>query len=194
MRLRNAQAFAESYRDQFAEACEDLAIVGSVRRKKGNVKDIELVLYPKFLQYSMMGEPDWSGGTQVDAVIQRLIKTGSIMLDPVVKRNGERYKRFQIITAIQQELALELFFTDADNFGNMVAIRTGDQDFSRRLVTVQSSDGYGLIPSGLRQRDGYLWDVLKKEKIPCRTEAAFFAALGIQSPPPPEVRNNTWRP
>ncbi len=55
----------------------------------------------------------------------------------------------------------------------------------------------GLMPSGLRQSDGYLWrkqgarDVHYPEgyeKMPCLEEAAYFLVLGSPSVPSPPER------
>lgn len=49
---------------------------------------------------------------------------------PVIRRNGPRYKRFMS----DEGIAIELFIADANasNFGNILAIRTGNADDRRK--------------------------------------------------------------
>ena len=72
-------------------------------------------------------------------------------------------------------MPLDLFIADEDNLGNILAIRTGNAEFSHQLVTPRNQGG--LMPSYLKQKDGYLWN--GNNQIVCRTEQEFFDALGI---------------
>jgi DNA polymerase/3'-5' exonuclease PolX len=94
-----------------------------------------------------------------------------LTLDQKVRRNGQKYKRL-----VFRGEVVELFIADADNYGNILTIRTGDAEFSHALVTPRRAGG--LMPGHLAQHGGYLWR--GAEKIACPTEEDFFQALGIQ--------------
>ena len=103
-------------------------------------------------------------------------------LNPALKRNDDKYKRF-----LFDGMPLDLFIADEDNLGNILAIHTGNAEFSRLLVTPRNQGG--LMPSYLKQKSGYLWN--GNNQIVCRTEQDFFDALGIPFVEPRERNEQT---
>ena len=102
---------------------------------------------------------------------------------------------------------MDLFIAEPGNWGNVLAIRTGNAAFSKGLVTERRSGG--LMPPDLYQRDGFLWcrngfgrvrtpPSGSDERLECPTEEAFFAALGLPTLPPAERDEGAvarlWRP
>ena len=85
-------------------------------------------------------------------------------------RWGERYRR-----VIFQGIAHDLFAADADNWGSVLAIRTGPAEFSKGLVV-------GLRRNGYRNQDGYVWTCTPEgepiERVACPDERTFFALAG----------------
>lgn len=164
-------------------ACAEIATVGSVRRRREQVKDLEFVVRP-LRGKPVFGEP-LTAQSGLAAHLARLLYRRELAQCPDPKRrlDGPRQKRLYFPDA---HLEVELFIADADNFGNTVVIRTGDFEWSRLLVTKWSSGG--LMPKGLLHDEGYLWR-LGKQKVSCPTELDFFMALGIEEPPPPYGRD-----
>lgn len=167
MELEKALRVSPNLVALFAPVVSEIVIAGSVRRRKPEVKDLELVACLR--EDLTIPHAEHTLSTFVlDGVIK-----GYWELDRDNPKNGRRYKRF-VIEASGEMIVVELFIADASNFGNTLAIRTGDADWTRLMVTRGSS---GLMPSDLRQADGYLWR--GEELLPCRTEAEYFTLLGI---------------
>lgn len=173
---------AEALRDLLAPHCDLAALAGSLRREKPFVGDVEIVI--------RLGEPGLFGDGRdlaaVSSCLERLVKSSDLAWDQVVRRDGPRYKRL-LIPALD-DLPLDLFFCNGANFGNIHAIRTGDAEFSRFVMT----RGWWQLR---RQWDGYLWQCLPgdardgeippgRKIIPCPTEEAYFAAIGVPFVPP----------
>ncbi len=181
--LPTAEQLARHIQALLAPACHQLLVVGSVRRKQAQIKDIEFAVLAKPAA-PVFGEPG-SSKSRLETLLARLVLHGDLKLPQQDRRvDGPRQKRYVIPQAGGVEL--ELWIADsADNWGNVAVIRTGDHLFSRALVTQRSSGG--LMPRGMRQRDGYLWR--DEARLSCPDEASFFAALGIENIPDPALRD-----
>jgi DNA polymerase/3'-5' exonuclease PolX len=186
MRLRDAELYANEVVRLLSPACEQVVVCGSVRRRKPEVKDLEIVALPKrSAGRPAFGDPA-SALPPLEALCARLVAYGELRLDPQLKRDGPKYKRF---VHPRGKIAIDLFIAAPENFGNQIAIRTGDADFSHLMVTPRHQGG--LMPDHLRQSQGFLWsmdDVVEGHIVPCPSEAAFFAELGLPVPHP-EHRN-----
>jgi len=159
---------AKQVREALKPACEKVVIAGSLRRKKPDVKDIEICCQPK-MGGLFSDIPDIGA---LESAIAGAVNCGLIEWDMQLRRNGEKYKRFRVP---EIDIAVDLFIAGPGNFGPILAIRTGDTEFSQKLVTKIASDG--LMPDNMRQMDGFLFrDGVKLE---CPTELAFFEALGL---------------
>lgn len=183
MNLSQAQTLASQIIELLAPACEKIEVAGSVRRLKPEPGDIEIVALPIVAEL-----PGFFGVTEpfsrLELRIRELLGSGTLVLDQVVKRNGAKAKRFVVMsdshwlkpTEPIERIAIDLFIADRDNYGDTMAIRTGDSDFSHALVTERRYGG--LMPSYLKHHDGYLWRGI--EKLACPTEEDFFHALGLR--------------
>ena len=166
LELERAHYAATKLRGLLLPALSEVVIAGSVRRCKAQVKDIEIV--------GLLRE-DLSIPAAEHAISQ-LVHQGIDrywIFDDANRKDGRRYKRLLILVG-EQEIGVDLFLADAANFGAILAIRTGDAEFTRLMVTRGSN---GLMPAHLCQKDGYLQS--EQGVIPCRTEGDYFAALGL---------------
>lgn len=214
--MTSLQTWAQTLRDLLLEnGVEKAEIAGGVRRGKPDPHDLEIVaqcrtrwVMKKSAGGSLFGDEETAesiatlDNDEMDDWITGVIQSGMFALDEVVKRNGPRYKRFKMGEAtglgergedgIWNGFVFELFVADERNFGNMLTIRTGDEDFSQLLVTRQFKGG--LLPNSMWQADGYLRQFdsaeacekareLKEPEmgriIECPTEEAFFEASGV---------------
>jgi len=175
MNLQQAQQIAFHFINLISPACERAMICGSVRRQKPEgIHDIEIVAQPRYEEI----EGDLFGSIQLINGLEVLLKSYifcermSLYRDPQGRTcNGEKHKKILFDGAM-----IDLYTAEQSNWGNIVAIRTGNAEFSRYLVTPRSKGG--LLPSHLKQADGYLWN--GDQRIDCLTEQAFFAALGLE--------------
>jgi DNA polymerase/3'-5' exonuclease PolX len=128
--------------ERLAPACERVEIAGSLRRKKAEVGDIEIVAVPK-LNYDLLGEP--MKQTQVDDALMGL----------AMRKNGEKYKQFDLTEGLDL-YQVDLFLQpDPATWGVNFMIRTGSAEFSKRMVTPKKFGG--LMPNDLRVQDARVW-------------------------------------
>lgn len=179
--IRWAEAHAAAIRlvALLDDACERIQIAGSIRRRKGEVHDIELVAIPRREQVPADGlwgdgelvERDW-----LEARIHQLVDEGLLDRRPVrverrdgtvdlQERDGRRYKALAF-----DGLPVDLFITDAEGFGCILALRTGPRDFNQRLVT-ECQRWFRRVEGSRVMHLGRV--------IPTPDERAFFRALGV---------------
>lgn len=171
MNLKTAYDVAKEVISALWPACERVEVAGSVRRRKLTPKDIEIVFIPKMVLRPMdMFNTELEAAT--DLVIDRLVDQKVLAWDEAVKRNGPRYKRLIHVT---QKVVVELFAAQEDNWGLILALRTGPGDFNKMLVSHPWQGG--AMPMDMMMRDGYLWQ--RGEKLASRTEEAFFEQMGL---------------
>jgi DNA polymerase/3'-5' exonuclease PolX len=121
MDYMSARAIAEQTRTALAPYCERIEIAGSLRRRKPQVKDIELVAIPRRVPTGLFGDelvpdPDFC------AVVNQWRKVKG-------EPTGLYTQRM-----LPGGLALDLFLADSDNWGLQLAIRTGSWQFSKYLL------------------------------------------------------------
>lgn len=183
-----AQSLAALLCQRLEDACSEVRIAGSIRRGKTEVKDIELVAC------LLEDMPLRIAESKLNAALMRMLQDGTLAFHLNEKRNpsanGPRYKKF-----VHAGIAVDLFIAERANFGNTLAIRTGDAAFTEKMVTQRAIGG--LMPHNYRQRDGFLWKIRSGvnpalgqfedgDRIDCPTEDAFFAALGVPTLCPEE--------
>lgn len=189
-------------RDLFPDACYSLwKSAGSVRRRRQSVGDIEHVIIPAFDNLpsnTLFAEPERTNllWYQLDALVKKGDVSKAVYGASEGFKWGEKYRGVSF-----RGFTHELFTADADNFGSVLAIRTGPSDFSRLLVT-------GLLNRGMRNKDGYVWrcdpcpvvscdgmyfkgdgpkcpecdstGLVPVEKIPVPDERTFFELAGVK--------------
>ena len=171
-----ARGIADELRDLLAPACERIEIAGSIRRRKPEVRDIEIVAIPRFEQVTTglfedvahqvdMLHAQIAGLIGVDQLGSRRVEVhrryGSVETQ---ERMGERYKAL-----VYRDLPVDLFTATAETWGCIFALRTGPGDWNTKLVTD--------CQRFFRRVDGARVLYLGKP-VPTPTEEEFFAALG----------------
>lgn len=159
-----------------APVCERIEIAGSIRRRKEEVKDIELVCQPKLMIDPKSLIPDAVEPiSAIDHHVQRLVRDEPrLTFNKQNPKNGTRYKTLKWVGTWKIDLFAVL---PPAEWGALFAIRTGPFDFGRLLVTKQCYGG--AMPDTFEQRAGRLIDLRTGEKIPTPEEADFFDALRV---------------
>lgn len=168
-----ANVVAQAFIHHMKPHAERIAVAGSLRRKKDEVGDIEIVMIPKtFQEKNLLGEPS---GTLLDTVEDGLASYNQCesLPDKLALRklnDGSRYvKLYEDIVGVQ----IDLFIVRPPaQWGPIISIRTGSADFSRRLVTA-------LRVKGLRSEDGRVLDSMGR-LVSCPEEIDFFRACGVK--------------
>ena len=146
--------------DGLAPVCEPgyCAVVGSVRRRRPSIGDIEILAIPKFSAGLLLDVP---GVSLLELELLAWLRQGRLLR----ANRGEALKRYYIPSLAREGhyFKLEINVSDAERWPVELAIKTGSANFSHRLVTPRNrliAPGvYGLLPSHCVVRDGWqVWD------------------------------------
>ncbi|GIV65253.1 MAG: hypothetical protein AB1457_17570 [Chloroflexota bacterium] len=163
--LEFAEQIAYKYAEKLLPYCDRLEIAGSIRRRKAEVGDIEIVVLPKPF-VDLFGNEN---GYQ----------------DPVlagvwVNKAGRRYKQY----ALPEGVNLDLFIVlPPAQWGVIFALRTGGAEFSHKLVTPKP---YGYLPQEYVIKDGAVHRADTGEIVPTPEEVDFLTLCGAANIPPQE--------
>jgi DNA polymerase/3'-5' exonuclease PolX len=161
--------------DQIAPFCERVEIAGSLRRRKPEIGDIEIVAIAKT-------EPAFDIFGNVVKSVSRLEQYLSDNFAAI--KNGPHYKQFPL-----DGIMVDLFITSPAQWGVIFAIRTGSADFSKWLVTWRRNGG--ALPGNMFVREGRL--CLASGPLETPEEIDFFRAIGLDWIPPEERIEGRWR-
>lgn len=190
--LAEAQGLAEEFVRLVHGACERIEIGGSIRRGKADVGDIEIIAIPKTRTEQVgLFEDQTVVVDELDEFLS-MLHEGGVVANRLDKNGraawGSKYKRL-LFNVDGRSFPLDLFCVVPAQFGVIFAIRTGCAEFSHKLVTPRLLGGW--LPTGLRVKDGALWDGERMIETP--TEQAFFEAVSVQWLLP-ELRTPERRP
>lgn len=210
MNLKDASYIAEDLRALIEPVClpGTVLVVGSVRRKRMDVHDIEIIGAP------IPGRPAPEFGnpitatfvTHLDKILYGLETLGVLARG---RGNGPRKKEYVVNTGHYGLATLNPFHVEfylilpPAQWGVGAVIRTGpgspDDHFSKWCVT-NRADG-GLMPDGYKQRHLAVWSVDQldskleprkgEEPVPMPREEDFFKFLGLPYIDPP-ARHAKW--
>jgi DNA polymerase/3'-5' exonuclease PolX len=189
LKLSRAHSLAEKIKNALAPACERIEIAGSIRRRKPTVGDVEIVAIPKFMpdmeaQLSLFGDPPMMVSA-LDLLLDNLVRNKDNFCRG--DKDGELYKNFLVqIDEDGSEVGLDLFLTTKEQWGYILALRTGPGDFNKVWVT-QKSKG-GLLPDDLYFEGGWLCDELGQQATP--EECDVFDLIGGTIP---ATDRDQWR-
>jgi DNA polymerase/3'-5' exonuclease PolX len=161
--LEVAQRVAEALCGELGPAFDRLEVAGSVRRRKGLVRDLELVgisrTTSRVEQVTLFQHREWQSTDAWDALEAMRLDGRLLPISPKSsepeedlhwseKRTGYRYLK---VFLVKPKLKVDLFLADPDTWGLIYTIRTGSSDFSRNLVMHWST-----LSGGGRAKDGRL--------------------------------------
>jgi DNA polymerase/3'-5' exonuclease PolX len=160
-----------------------LKIAGSIRRSKADVKDIEIVAIPKFetslAPSGNLFEPEqtvsrnllWEWAQIQTEILW--IKPGVSEIIPWQPKPDGKYWRGIVNLGAGEDIKLDLFLCNPQNWGVISTIRTGPASFSTALVTFIKNR------TPFRVQDGHLIKKDSGEIVPCTEEQHFFYNAGI---------------
>jgi len=157
--LAEAEEIASRMVEKLMPYCQRIEIAGSIRRRKAEVGDIEIVAEPKMIR-DLFGVP-----------VLQAIPAESLGL---VVKNGDRYKQ----VLLPEKIYLDLFIVlPPAQWGVILAIRTGSAEFSHKLV---SHPPYGYLPKDYIVKDGAIRKAETNEVIPTPEERDVFALCRME--------------
>ena len=169
MTLDEAKYLADTVIAKLVPYTERAIVCGSVRRKKKECKDVDIVVIPR-------RDPvkDMFGMVIGYDVIPEFVQVVNQWPKVIGSTSGKMTRR--IINGHQ----VELHMASKDNFGIIQAIRTGDGDFSHMLVIRAAKLGF-------IHQDGCLYNA-KEQKLSVPEEDDYFKLLNLPYIQP-ELRN-----
>lgn len=127
MELNKALPIAEKVVEALAPYCEVINIAGSIRRRKPDVGDIEVVCLPKRTTYLdlLTGER-----RKLDRV--KKFAEAAKSLGRVTK--GSLYDGKQVEIQLKDGIKLDLFIPVEPNYYRLFATRTGSEDYAKYIL------------------------------------------------------------
>ena len=143
-----ASAVARKLVEELSPACERIEVVGSLRRKRPHVHDIDVVVVPD------------RSGESLNATLHALMTRGSLSL----QRSGERVKSF---IAAKTGIPIDIYIASPATFSMLVLIRTGSREHNIRLAARAKELGMRLKASGegLEDRAGSVIQIENEEDV-----------------------------
>ncbi len=147
MKLQEAKKIADGLIEDLTPFASRLSIAGSIRRKTPEIGDIEVVMIRKKSELIYLS----------DYLKHYKVIKGSIM---------GKYMQLEM----PNEIKLDLFFCEEDQWGNIFTIRTGSWDFNIFLMGELKKNGY-------KHEEGRLYK--DEVAIPCYEEEDLFKAAEL---------------
>lgn len=122
MNLRFAEGVANEFVKNISPFCKKLLVVGSIRRERPVVNDIDIVILPRDL-YNLK---------RVLFRIGKIIKQGEKLIEI-------DYRREQV----------DLYVADENTFETLVLIRTGSMQHNIKLCSIAKGKGWKLRADGV---------------------------------------------
>lgn len=150
---------AEEVKSLLEPHCIRIEIAGSIRRKKPECKDVEIVCIPK---------PFEAEGFFKDGI--------ATVIDQWEKVKGDLAKGCKYTERIFKGVKIDVFFAVPENWGYIMAIRTGSADYSHRILAK------AWVKKGYVGKDGFLTS--NGKIVPVREESELFRLLNLPMLPP----------
>ena len=175
MDLVDAQALAGRFVELIAPYCEKVLIVGSIRRKRPQVHDVDIVAISKV---KVQTKADWFTTSSIhiptlDARINDLITDGTVKVR--VKKDGTVMVGEKVAMVEFEGFPVDIYYGDWGTWGGLVLIRTGSVEHNIILTTKAKDRGWKLHADGTgvwNARDGGV-------RMDDGTEAGIFKALEV---------------
>ena len=126
MRLEQAQKLVQEIVEQISPYCERIEVAGSIRRKKSEVHDVDIVLIPKPLLWH-----------RIIAALQRA-------MDAKILKRGDSIAQLLI-----RDVNVDLYVTSEQTWEALLLIRTGSAEHNIKLSQIALRKGMKLTHKGL---------------------------------------------
>jgi DNA polymerase/3'-5' exonuclease PolX len=169
-----ASEIAEYFAQQIVGTCDRVQIVGSIRRRRMTVKDIDLVVIPRFAD---AGAQSLFGGTARENLLELRINQLYHKGRFTIESNGVKAKRL-IWQLDDDAIPIDIHIGSHETWWTLLLIRTGSRQHNIAMACRAmerhmhlKSDGSGLFsPGGL--------------PLPIHSEEEVFHHLGVEYRPP----------
>jgi DNA polymerase/3'-5' exonuclease PolX len=182
--LADAQRVADALVAVLGFGCHRLMIVGSVRRAKKSVSDIELLYIPRFED---LPDPGDLFGTKIptnmaDQILSKLIAGGMLGARPD-KHGLPRWGPFNKHGVhLPTGIPIDLFSATAETWACQLVCRTGSSKSNIAIALAAQGKELKWQPYGV----GFEHRHTGEQRITCTTEAEVFEAVGLTCKEPHE--------
>jgi len=162
MEINKARAIAEEIMGLLDGSCDRKVIAGSIRRRKPDVGDIEILCIPRF-----EGIAD-----SLDRRVQELMFQG-VLAHRLNKLGRKVYgPKNKLMLHIPSGIGIDIFSTTEECWPVSLVVRTGGKTTNQRIATAALQKGYQFhaYGSGFSTPSG---------EIVCRSEREVFEAVGL---------------
>lgn len=153
MKYEKALEIAKEVKAMLEPHCERIEIAGSIRRKKSDVKDIEIVAIPLPYDIGLFE-------TGIATVVNKWKKVKGVLPCKYTQR------------VLPQGIKLDLFFATPKNWGLIYAIRTGSAEYAHKVLATS------WVKKGYKSKDGMLWSRRSIVEVP--TEKDLYKLIGLE--------------
>jgi len=153
LKLEIAKKIADSIIEEIKHLCEKIEVVGSIRRGKLEVADIDIVLIPQ----------PWMWNT--------IIQTLKTCIPAIVVETGQELARLKFKLPDLGEVQLDIYRARPETWGILTLIRTGSTEHNIKLCSRAKAKGMTLSAKQGLIKDGKV--------IASRTEEDIFKALDM---------------
>lgn len=175
MELDSARAIAGRFVELIAPKCEQVLIVGSIRRKRPEVGDIDIVAIPR-TAYDV--EESWftSERREVNLLAERLnelVREGAIK--PRVKKDGKTMVGERVAMLEYEGFPVDIYYATTETWGGLVLVRTGSVEHNIVLTRRAIEKGWKLHADGTG-----VWDArVGGKRVDDGSEPGIFAVLDL---------------
>lgn len=154
---------------KFHYLCEKVLVVGSVRRQRPEVNDIDIVVLPRVPR-----DENWN---EIASVLKHAHRMVQVKKGPKLMTFAHYNDAPDLLRPRDPDYTVDINRATPETWGILVLVRTGSKEHNVRLCTLAPSKGMRLSAAdGLQKKDDA--SGLMKT-IACRTEEEIFAALGL---------------
>ena len=177
MNYTTAMPIAIELQDKLAYVCERIEIAGSLRRKRPQVNDIELLCIPLY-------DATDASIDLLDCAIRRLISgayIGSYLDYRLNKRGSKVYgPQNKLLVHMQSGIGVDIFSTTKENWPVSLVVRTGSAKNNILIAKAAIRKGWRFhaYGSGFTDEHG--------NTIICKTEQDVFEFVGLKYKIPEE--------
>lgn len=163
MELEKARAIAEELKELLAPACEQIEIAGSIRRRKPDVGDIELLCIPRFEVGVNLLDREVGWYLQKQLFDYRRNKRGSIAYGPKNK----------LLLHKPSGIGVDIFSTTEECWPVALVMRTGGKSTNMGIASraIERGMRFHAYGRGFTRGDG--------SELICRSEQDVFRAVGL---------------
>lgn len=161
MEYEKIKELADEFVKEIKPFCEKFDVCGSIRRKKANCKDIDIVLLPKD-----------NFNLRLPFLQGKILNSGKKF---IIETNGQKLVRLNY-----QDVKVDIYIATPENYEVLKLIRTGSAEHNKKLCQLALDNGMHLrFDKGLIDADG---------SIIANTEEGILKEL-LGKYVEPEVRN-----